>query len=279
MLSLYGSITGLVKQESLKSVAFERAFCMPQVPFAFEFDKTVTVRITIRPFWKSESNGQMWLYPNLMNGNSVTVLSPNYHSAVQTQTQTEPAVFRKHHLNQVRGVKSRSFATVAKNYEAIEIGSVFSKLDQLNFFYHRSGADPGIPIGGSANPPVGRWGRQHAILPNFQKKKNAWNRENFGPQWGRRPPPPIRSATANSRGDEISKISYRLPWFKNPPILDLILGDIWFINKRRKMHNMQYGANSSRLHKMKLSGFCFRRGSEKSRSFYVSTKTDYSIAL
>ena len=33
-----------------------------------------------------------------MNGNLVTVLSPNCYSAVQTstQTQTEPEVFRKH---------------------------------------------------------------------------------------------------------------------------------------------------------------------------------------
>ena len=38
------------------------------------------------------------LYPNLMNGNSATVLLPNYHSAVQTQTLTQPEVFRKHRM-------------------------------------------------------------------------------------------------------------------------------------------------------------------------------------
>ena len=68
--------------------------------------------IAIEPFRKSQSNSQMvirWLfflqiviqpfdqlYPNLTNGNSVTVLLLNCHLAVQTQTQrqTEPEVFR-----------------------------------------------------------------------------------------------------------------------------------------------------------------------------------------
>ena len=48
------------------------------------------LQIAIRPFNQ--------LYPNLANGNSVTVLLLNCHLAVQTQTQmqTEPEVFRKH---------------------------------------------------------------------------------------------------------------------------------------------------------------------------------------
>ena len=33
-----------------------------------------------------------------LNGNSVTVLSPNCHSAIQTQTQTEPEAYRMHHM-------------------------------------------------------------------------------------------------------------------------------------------------------------------------------------
>ena len=61
-------------------------------------------QIIIHQIWKSQSNGQMimrqlfclqngiqpfdWLYPNLMNGNSVTALSQKYHLAIQTQTQT-----------------------------------------------------------------------------------------------------------------------------------------------------------------------------------------------
>ena len=54
--------------------SYVSAFCTPQVPFSFEFE--------------SEQP----------NGNLATLLSPNCHSAVhmQTQTQTEPEVFRKH---------------------------------------------------------------------------------------------------------------------------------------------------------------------------------------
>ena len=35
-------------------------------------------------------------FPNLMNGNSATVLSPNCRSAIQTQTQTELEAYRTH---------------------------------------------------------------------------------------------------------------------------------------------------------------------------------------
>ena len=35
-------------------------------------------------------------FPNVTNGNSATVLSLNYHSAIQTQTQTEPEAYRIH---------------------------------------------------------------------------------------------------------------------------------------------------------------------------------------
>ena len=57
-------------------------------------------RITIQPFREKSvkrPNTFDRLYPNLTNGNSATVLSSNYHSSVQTQTQTqmEPEVFRK----------------------------------------------------------------------------------------------------------------------------------------------------------------------------------------
>ena len=37
-----------------------------------------------------------WLYSHLTNSNSASVLLLNCHSAIQTQTQTEPEVFRKH---------------------------------------------------------------------------------------------------------------------------------------------------------------------------------------
>ena len=78
---------------------------MPQVPFAFELeseppnDNSVKKTVTKLLFGCSAKVGPMgflriviWpfdqLYPNLMNGNSVTVLSPNCHSAVQISTQT-----------------------------------------------------------------------------------------------------------------------------------------------------------------------------------------------
>ena len=79
---------------------------MAQVPFAFEFEFEWqnSRQITIWTFWKKSVQ---WLndiqpfdrpYPNLANGNLATILSLNYHSAVQTQTrtQTELEVFRKH---------------------------------------------------------------------------------------------------------------------------------------------------------------------------------------
>ena len=52
-------------------------------------DKTVTV--------SEKSVKWHGLYPNLMNGNLATVSSLNYHSAIQTQTQTELEAYRMHH--------------------------------------------------------------------------------------------------------------------------------------------------------------------------------------
>ena len=57
------------------------------------------------------------LYPNLMNGNSVTVLSPNCYSVVQTKTQKEPDVFRKH----LKGMKA------SKSPVLRETGVVFKR--------------------------------------------------------------------------------------------------------------------------------------------------------
>ena len=92
-----------------------RAFCMRQVPFAFEFESewlsgnSVTKQLLnyhlaileksvewLNAIWSFD-----WLYPNLMNGNLETVLLPNYHSAIWTQTQTQkgPEVFRKHEIS------------------------------------------------------------------------------------------------------------------------------------------------------------------------------------
>ena len=87
---------------------------MPQVPFAFEFESerpngnsatkqspnhhsTILEKsvkwLKVKAIWPFDP-----LYPNLMNVNLATVLSPNYHSAVQTQTQTQPEVFRKQQM-------------------------------------------------------------------------------------------------------------------------------------------------------------------------------------
>ena len=77
---------------------------MPQDPFAFAFEfesehlngNSVTKQ-SLNYHSAILENSVKWLnvaapfdqlYPNLMNGNLATVLLPNYHSAVQTQTQT-----------------------------------------------------------------------------------------------------------------------------------------------------------------------------------------------
>ena len=41
----------------------------------------------------------------------------------------------------------------------------------MSVFFHFTGADPGFPVGGDANPAGGGGGggRQHTILPNFPK--------------------------------------------------------------------------------------------------------------
>ena len=83
---------------------------MPKVLFAFEFDSewpngnSVTKQsrnyhlaiLECSVEWPNAICPFGRLYPNLTNGNLVTVLSPNCHAPVQTQTQTEPEVFRKH---------------------------------------------------------------------------------------------------------------------------------------------------------------------------------------
>ena len=85
---------------------------MPRVPFAFDFesdqsnDNSVTKQLPNYHLAVSEKSVEQpsaiqlfdQLYPNLTNGNSASALLPNYHLVIQTQTQTqtEPEVFRKH---------------------------------------------------------------------------------------------------------------------------------------------------------------------------------------
>ena len=111
MLSPYGSITGLVKQESSKSVAFEP-----------------------RP-WRE-----------------ISIV----------------------------------FSTVAKNYEAIDIGSMFSNWDQLNFL---------PPIGGGGAPNL-QWDGGTYNFAKFSKKMHEIEKI---------------LGHCNSRGDGISEISHSLP--------------------------------------------------------------------
>ena len=72
----------------------ESAFCIPQVPFAFEFESE-----RLNGNLATNSNSvTVSTFPNLTNDNLVTVMLPNFHLVVQTQTQTqtEPDVFQKH---------------------------------------------------------------------------------------------------------------------------------------------------------------------------------------
>ena len=82
---------------------------MPQIPFAFKFESECQFgnkTVTELSFNHSDSNcfvaklpfGHSTNFPNWLNGNSVTVLSPNCHLAIKTQIQmhTESEVFRKH---------------------------------------------------------------------------------------------------------------------------------------------------------------------------------------
>ena len=68
---------------------------MPQVPFAFEFeserpnDNSVTKHLSRLPFVKFRKVGQMAELATVLSA-----LSLNWHSAVQTQMQTEPEEFR-----------------------------------------------------------------------------------------------------------------------------------------------------------------------------------------
>ena len=71
-------------------------FEIPQVPFVFDSEWQNGTLVT-----KQSLNYHLTIrqsFPNLTNGNLATVLSPNCHSAVQTQTQTqtEPEVYRIH---------------------------------------------------------------------------------------------------------------------------------------------------------------------------------------
>ena len=74
------------------------AFCMPQVPFAFESERprgNSETKLSLN--YRSSDLEKSVKQPN---GNLATVLSLNCHSAIQTrtQTQTEPEVFRKYAL-------------------------------------------------------------------------------------------------------------------------------------------------------------------------------------
>ena len=82
---------------------------MSQVPFAFEYESErpnghsvnseKSVKLPTQTVLSPNYHSAVQLtFPNWPNGNSVTVLLPNCHSAVQTitQKQMEPKVFRKH---------------------------------------------------------------------------------------------------------------------------------------------------------------------------------------
>ena len=69
------------------------AFYMPQVPFEFKSERlnsNLATKQSLNYHLSDVEKSVEWL-----NGNLATVLSPNCHSAVQTQTQmqTEPEVF------------------------------------------------------------------------------------------------------------------------------------------------------------------------------------------
>ena len=97
----------------------QSVFEIPQVPFAFEFESerpNGKSAIKQSPNYHSSDldkvklpNGNLETkqslnchlavrptFPNLTTGNSATVLPLNSHSAIQTQTQTEPEAYRMH---------------------------------------------------------------------------------------------------------------------------------------------------------------------------------------
>ena len=79
------------------------------------------------------------------------------------------------------------FSTVAKNYEAIDIGSMFSNWNQLNFL---------PPIGGR-QPSSGEGGTYNFAKFSKKKKKKHEIEKILG--------------HCNSRGDGILEISHSLP--------------------------------------------------------------------
>ena len=96
----------------LRRIWLFHAFCIAQFPLASEFESEWPNGNSVTKQWLNyhsaiseklvEWLNAIWpfdqLYPNLMNGNLVTVLLLNDHSVVQTQTQirTELEVCRKH---------------------------------------------------------------------------------------------------------------------------------------------------------------------------------------
>ena len=123
-------------------------FCIPQVPFSFEFelnDNSATKQWTNYHLSVLEKlvkwpNGNsvivftpschsaIWLtYPNLININLTTVLLPNFHSTVQTQTQTGPEVFRKHIYCKFKYVNT-SYAPSAGSEKLVNFLFIFNKL-------------------------------------------------------------------------------------------------------------------------------------------------------
>ena len=78
----------------------QHVYSMARVPFVFEFesewlnDNSATKQLlnyhwAISEKWSNAILLFVQLYPNLMNGNSMTVLSLNCHSAIQIQTQMQ----------------------------------------------------------------------------------------------------------------------------------------------------------------------------------------------
>ena len=83
-------------------------FEIPEIPFVFELEleseRPNGNLATVLSALDKVSQTAEWysaippIFLKWLNGNSVTVLSPNCHSAIQTQTQTEPEAYRMHHM-------------------------------------------------------------------------------------------------------------------------------------------------------------------------------------
>ena len=99
------------------------AFCMPRVPFVSDrLNGNSTTKQSLN-YHSSDLDevGQTaeWhlavrlTFPKWPNGNPATVLSPNCHLVVETQTQTEPEVFRKPEFDQkIRSPSTRTQITI-----------------------------------------------------------------------------------------------------------------------------------------------------------------------